>query len=275
MELHEAIMLKSTLSAHANEDNAGSAGVLQSENERLQMLALQYQEAAAAKERQLSSLKQSLSQRDAELAALRTSAVSSSPANGSKVNLSKPAFFALILLLICLAAFAGYSLLSGKNNTVSTSSSGTDSTVVADSNEVGYEQNDQPDNNVDNTNIITDTSAAYTANNPDNTAAETDNSKAEDSQDDESAMDTITEEAAEDPAPTANRAKKYTLAVSRAYFYDRPDESSRRNNYLVFANNAELTAAEEKNGFIYVVFFNTRNEITKGWLRKQDLKQMN
>ncbi len=72
-----------------------------------------------------------------------------------------------------------------------------------------------------------------------------------------------------------NRPPKYTLAVPKAYFYDEPDVRSRRPVYLANSNESELTATEDSNGFIYVVFFNTEREITRGWLRKQDLRKIN
>ena len=68
---------------------------------------------------------------------------------------------------------------------------------------------------------------------------------------------------------------KYTLAVPKAYFYDKPDVRSRRPVYLVSSNDSEFTASEDTNGFIYVVFFNTDREISKGWLRKVDLRRIN
>jgi serine/threonine-protein kinase len=70
-------------------------------------------------------------------------------------------------------------------------------------------------------------------------------------------------------------SNKYTLAVAKAYFYDKPDIRSRRPVYLSNINESELTASEDTNGFIYVVFFNTDRQITKGWLRKSDLRRIN
>ncbi len=76
-----------------------------------------------------------------------------------------------------------------------------------------------------------------------------------------------------DPPKNSDR-KKYTLAVAKAFFYSQPDPGTRKAAHLVHWNNAELTAMDEKNGFIYVVFFNTAGQITKGWLRKIDLKRI-
>jgi len=76
--------------------------------------------------------------------------------------------------------------------------------------------------------------------------------------------------------PKTNRSvtNRYTLAVQKAYFYDKPDIRTRRPVYLSNANESELTASEDTNGFIYVIFFNTDRQITKGWLRKVDLRRV-
>ena len=63
---------------------------------------------------------------------------------------------------------------------------------------------------------------------------------------------------------------RYTVR-SKAFFYDQPDESTRREAFIVSWNNARLTPLEEKDGFIYVVFTNHLGQTSKGWLRKQDL----
>jgi serine/threonine-protein kinase len=76
-----------------------------------------------------------------------------------------------------------------------------------------------------------------------------------------------------DPPKVPDR-KKYTLAVNKAFFYSQPNINTRREAHLVHWNNAELTALDDKNGFIYVVFFNTAGQVTKGWLKKSDLKRI-
>ena len=78
-----------------------------------------------------------------------------------------------------------------------------------------------------------------------------------------------------EPKENKQVSNKYTLAVPKAYFYDKPDMRSRRPVYLSNINESELTASEDTNGFIYVVFFNTDRQITKGWLRKSDLRRIN
>lgn len=64
---------------------------------------------------------------------------------------------------------------------------------------------------------------------------------------------------------------------SKAYFYNEPDENTRRNAYIIHWNNsyAAIKPLDEKNGFIYVVFINHLNQTSKGWLRKKDLTEVN
>jgi hypothetical protein len=57
----------------------------------------------------------------------------------------------------------------------------------------------------------------------------------------------------------------------KAYFYNRPDESSRRSDFLFFFNSIPLSALDERNGFIQVSFKTNRNKRYEGWLRKSDL----
>ncbi|MEO8794191.1 MAG: hypothetical protein ABI390_01925 [Daejeonella sp.] len=81
------------------------------------------------------------------------------------------------------------------------------------------------------------------------------------------------EEKEESPENTYVKSVKYSVAVAKAYFYDEPDVRTRRPLYLAAdTGSSDLTASQESNGFIYVVFFNTEGEITKGWLRKVDLR---
>jgi serine/threonine-protein kinase len=58
---------------------------------------------------------------------------------------------------------------------------------------------------------------------------------------------------------------------SKAYFHNEPDESTRRNAFIIHWNNAILSPSEEKDGFIYLVFTNHLGQVSKGWLSKRDL----
>ena len=63
---------------------------------------------------------------------------------------------------------------------------------------------------------------------------------------------------------------QYKVLVARAFFYDKPDITTRRSAYMVPSNDI-ITAFNEKNGFIYTEFTNSRSQTSKGWLIKSDL----
>jgi TPR repeat protein len=60
------------------------------------------------------------------------------------------------------------------------------------------------------------------------------------------------------------------VLAARAYFHDEADPATKRAAYIVPSNDV-VTALDEKNGFIYTEFTNSRGVLSKGWLRKQDL----
>ncbi len=62
---------------------------------------------------------------------------------------------------------------------------------------------------------------------------------------------------------------RYRVSAAKANFYSEADETTRRNAFIP-ADEA-VTAYEDKNGFIYTEFTNSRGQTSKGWLRKQDL----
>lgn len=66
-------------------------------------------------------------------------------------------------------------------------------------------------------------------------------------------------------------SKKY-LVVSKAYFYNAPNEDSRRNEFISPLEKAVVQSLHERYGFIYVVITNPQGQVFKGWLRKKELK---
>lgn len=66
---------------------------------------------------------------------------------------------------------------------------------------------------------------------------------------------------------------QYKVMVPRAYFHNQPNESTRRNAYAV-ATGQNLTALQEKDGFIYTTVTNEKGQTTNGWIKKEDLKQV-
>jgi serine/threonine-protein kinase len=64
---------------------------------------------------------------------------------------------------------------------------------------------------------------------------------------------------------------QYKVDAEKAFFHNEPDPETRRNAYLIPTEDAVINALEERNGFIYTEFTNSRGQTSKGWLRMQDL----
>ncbi len=269
VELHEAIISKSILSIGEPADRVKSTAVLQSEIDRLNALLLQYQGAAITSPGIAAVPKH---QCDEEIYG---------SGKKSSVNVSKPVFFTLLILLAALGGFAMFSLFNKDNestfeevSTTATDSLDTDSTNVSESQREANEQE-----------AIRQRTARAVARRDSIRVADSikllepaEEAPLEDeTMDNEMQIDTSSERplgSTDTDPPKIPDRKKYTLAVNKAFFYSEPNLRTKRNAHLVHWNNPELTALDEKNGFIYVVFFNTAGQITKGWLRKSDLKRI-
>lgn len=260
------------------------------------------------KDAEIKRLKALIIQKEGQLDVYKYQTADYNP-DSNKLNLSKPVFYALLALIALLGAFATYSYFFRKPESLSTI------TTYSDSDTTGYGadtfQNLTADMYADSLSAI-DTAAlvrslppipededeqATTKTNlnksneeeakPKPTVKKPVEKKAETSSTTQTAKSTPKRTRSKlEPEPYQNPEyyeprtskpvnNKYTLAVAKAYFYDKPDIRTRRPVYLSNANDSELTASEDTNGFIYVVFFNTDREITKGWLRKVDLRRIN
>lgn len=80
--------------------------------------------------------------------------------------------------------------------------------------------------------------------------------------------------AKETGAVIVSEGKKYQLPKGTVYFYDAPNANAARNGILGLWNNAKFNVIEEDNGFIYVTHTNKDGQTTKGWLNKNDLKEV-
>jgi eukaryotic-like serine/threonine-protein kinase len=253
VELQEALAYRSA-QAEKDDEEIESIAELESENKRLNNLLLQYQRAAEKEKKRGSA--------------------SSNGSNGSVVNVSRPIFFLMIFLMVSLAVFSSYSLLNKKSDYNSQNvSSGSDS-LIADSNRLVNDTKDQA-----NTQKWVKETDTVNHEMKDTANADIDINKTSiPKSDKETITDTFEFKAKPDQVPKietpepVSSSKKYTVAAPIAYFYSQPFEGSRKESYLSSYNNAELTAVDDRNGFIYVVFFNSSQEITRGWLRKKDLR---
>ncbi len=62
----------------------------------------------------------------------------------------------------------------------------------------------------------------------------------------------------------------YKVAAPKAYFYNEPNEETRRNAYAV-PGKGSISSYAEKNGFVYTSITNEKGITSKGWLRLRDL----
>jgi hypothetical protein len=81
----------------------------------------------------------------------------------------------------------------------------------------------------------------------------------------------VADESRSNTPPTEIKGR-YKIA-GKAYFHDEPDETTRRDAFVIHWNNsyATLEALDETTNFIYVEFRNHKKQVSKGWLRKKDL----
>jgi serine/threonine-protein kinase len=63
---------------------------------------------------------------------------------------------------------------------------------------------------------------------------------------------------------------QYKVAAQRAYFHNEPNEDTRRSAYMVPSEEV-INALDERNGFVYAEFTNSKGQTSKGWLRRDDL----
>ncbi|MEP7144127.1 MAG: protein kinase [Ferruginibacter sp.] len=199
MELHRYIVHNSTMVLASREANALNATILQSENERLRTLVIQYQEAAKSRDSTALNPHKVLSLNEVLSAKLLEE-----PADAPEIEqpVTKRASIAgiLIFLIIVGGATALVYKFRGKLGITRTRAN----TI-------------QP---VDTSPVI--------------------------------------------------KYGQYKIVIPKAYFHNLPDEGTKRTAYMVNSNDT-ITALKETNDFIYTEFYNSRNQLSKGWLRKKDL----
>jgi serine/threonine protein kinase len=246
VELHESIIYNYTADMGSSEAMAVRNSRLEAENEdlRARLLLMSDQESAAF--------------------------ISRPASETDRISISKPLFYVMLLALLVSLALAGYSLLKrpdpGSEQPLVTPTDTISADTVSLQEEPEPRVNDNHDkeiraliDSIQRSDELTDTLAP--------------------SVDGASVGDVAPETSQPEPSSSSSsenssRAVKYTLSANRAYFYSEASESSQMNNFLARSNNPELTALDDQNGFIYVVFFTKDGLVTRGWLRKRDLKRM-
>ncbi len=275
IELNEYIILNSTLAAKKVEANAQEPGltkgekeILLSEKELLKQQLLQYQHLVGIREKEIEELKALVKHKNNEVQLLIQGTGPYTKSNtSSQRGVSKTAFITLLVLAIGLAAFAGYTLYKNK--------------------EAGAQQKSSAEKKNDSL-LNTDTSVKQKAEPVKKKNQQANSSGGENTQPpiikpDESAnaVDTSIEQTEipptqDDTETTVDAPLEYGKykVTTIAYFHDKPEESTRRNAFIIHSNNAVLTALNEQNNFIYVTFTNHLGQTSKGWLLKSDLKRV-
>lgn len=276
IEMNEYIMLNSTLAAKKEEASAElSDNVLEAnkkllkEKEQLQTELIKYQQQINIKDKEVEELRNIVVQKDNEVKLFKGKAIGDSLyAEPERRGVSRSAFLVLLFITIGLAALAAYSFLWRDNYTEQTAANTnaiSDSTLKNDS---ANSFNNKANNN--RKTVITkaalpnaDVSKSNAANTTDSTTDEADNA----AKDDAKADDQSTQDDKEKQSKPAGQYKVKNVA----YFYNKPDESTRRNAFINHWNNAILNPLNDKDGFIYIVFTNDEGQVSKGWIRKKDL----
>lgn len=243
----------------------------------------------ADKDKEIANLKAIIAQKDGQLNVYKYQ--SDEFSNKKQIVLSLPAFFSLLVLILLLGSLAVYSLFFSnprpRGSITSYSDSDTRtmgysaSSILLDSAAFLDSVNKTLNKGIDT--ILKKVAKENPADKEQTPAKpEIQNQKKERHPKKKKASSSLadsiktSESTNDEREQNSNLNVRYSIAVSKAYIYDQPDMRSKRPLYLsADTGSSDLTASDESNGFIYVVFFNTEGKITKGWLRKQDLRISN
>ncbi|MHB1176961.1 MAG: serine/threonine protein kinase [Daejeonella sp.] len=249
--LHQSIINKHSADIGKSEVMAGRNSLLEQENKELKASLLQFKQQDITQER-------SGRYRDSS--------------DDGKVRISRPLFIALLLLLFGSMAFAIYSQYFKAPQNENPGFGAVADTVVTDTvdsiDPAGRRVKDNHDKEI---RALID--STQTSDNNSDSAIEKSADPLPEEQVPQASSEPATDNSNSD-VEQVQRAPKYTLSAIRAYFYTEPLSNSRTNNFLAKANEPELTALDDKNGFIYVIFFTSNGQVTKGWLRKRDLRRI-
>ena len=300
--LHEAIIRGSTLAVKTDDEQVNSATVLQGENGRLLSLVRQYQERAFDSERSEAALKDLLANKDDEIKTL-TDKVKSlpalpprppvsnaklqperpAPAGRFPVHLPKPVWLAGLVLLISLGGWAVYSQFRPEVEPDNQRETRTNTTRTIP---VAPDKGDQADTKEPKTTRVSDAEKSDqqvaqqqvpSPNKPEKVQKPVPEPRSEpesDGQTNEPDGAAPAQPGRSESLPNA-AGKRYTLRSKYAYFHNEPDPATRRAANLNIWNNAKLTALDDRNGFIYVVYTNEQGQTSRGWLLKENLKSIN
>ncbi|MEO6327622.1 MAG: hypothetical protein ABIO55_01760 [Ginsengibacter sp.] len=229
-----------------DENVVNQFSLMKQENEKLLMENIALKKKLEKEEfyhqnlyKQWSELNASVIEKERELQQLKS-------AQNPKLKGYQYAFYGLLVVILIVAAF----------NYSSTKSGGKNSTPL---------QTSSPQNNIDSQTISYATSHQ---------------GEVSDSNDKISHKELVTPppEINKDqpllPDKAAGKRPVHYLVKTKSYFHNDADANTKRNTFVLPWNDAYgiLTALDDKNGFIYVVFKNRAGRTSTGWIRKIDLE---
>lgn len=191
------------------------------------------------------------------------------------------AVLALLALLVVGGGIAGYTLLkSDRQDSYSASGSVSDYSTEEETRRdttdylastpaepAASVEVTEPDTVSQETTPVADTATETPASVPEETTTEPQQEEPKPQEPTNKKEDTPNEE------PKSSGIGKYKV-VNKAYFHNEPDESTRRDAFIIHWNNAVLQPTKEENGFVYVVFTNHLGQTSRGWLKKSELSEV-
>lgn len=189
-------------------------------------------------------------------------AVAPIPASDS-VSLSKPVFAIMILSIVILGMLSAYGLFMKSDGEKHQAMLDTVAPAKVDTSSIVQEHHTDTTTQIQP--VAIDTAAQK---------AEIDSLKKEYEAQMAAAAKQAEAKAKEAGTVIVSEGKKYQLPKGVVVFYEAANSTSAKNSVLGLWNNAKFNVIEEDNGFIYVTHTNKDGQVTKGWLNKNDLKEV-
>ncbi|MFP5079964.1 serine/threonine-protein kinase [Pedobacter sp. JCM 36344] len=186
------------------------------------------------------------------------------------MEVSKPLFISLILLLVALGTYSAYSLFIANSDQKQIVYEDSTNQNFQDTVGMNLPYQIDPDTTKINPPVKIDTAARQ---------AEVDSLRKEFEQQTgatsvKPATPAIPTENVLEPLVTSN-GKQYRLPKGALYFYDEPSADAEKHKVLpLWTIKTKFNVLEEQNGFIQVMHTTTDGEVTKGWLNKNDLRDV-
>lgn len=274
MDLHEFIVHNSIHSG-ANSSTAQQQAPphesekLQRESIQLQQQIISYKEQLSKREKELSELRATLKSREDELQRDDKAQQYSTQSSAQNKGVSRTAFLALLLLTIGLAAFSAFSFFTNNSSKQQSDVDSTNSHSITNTERPANKDTRKSISPRKKDSLLQVKHVADSikrANKKRQIVVDSIQNSTDDNQNINSAGDNTTQRI---PENTSGASGQYKV-ISKAYFYTEPDENTKREAFINKWNGT-VTATDDMNGFIYVVYTNEKGQTSRGWLLKKDL----